>query len=115
MENIEDVFHHYIDRAIEQMPSEFREKMDNVNIFVEPGFNNPNLLGLYQGIPQNRRGNYGIGGPMPDKITIFIYPILSRVKSNAELEKQIKHTLYHEIGHHFGMSEEQIRKATIEK
>lgn len=105
------------------MPSEFREKMDNVSIFVEdfPSLEqikkfklreeNKTLLGLYEGIPKTKRGNYGIGGAVPDKITLFRYPILSFVRSERELVKQIKDILFHEIGHHFGMSEAEIKKA----
>lgn len=116
-------FHYYIDAALAQMPQEFREKMNNVAIFVED-FPTPEqvvkfrlreekimLLGLYEGIPQTQRGRYGIGGAVPDKITLFRGPILSVAKTREQLVKQIKDTLYHEIGHHFGMSEEEIEKA----
>lgn len=118
-----DEFYKFIDEALEEMPDEFRDKLDNVNIFVEDypspeqvakfklREENKTLFGLYEGIPQNRRGRYGIGGAVPDKITLFLYPILSYAHTKQELVKQIKDTLYHEIGHHFGMSEEDIRKA----
>lgn len=124
MLNIREVFEYYIDESLKEMPEEFSGKLDNVNIFVEPYPNDEQakkfqlrehhktLFGLYEGTPQNKRGNYGIGGAMPDKITLFIYPILSVVKSKEELKKQIRATLYHEIGHHFGMSEDEIAKAT---
>lgn len=117
-------FDPYIQKALEEMPTEFREKLDNVNIFVEDfptreqaiKFNlraeRKILLGLYEGIPQNKRGRYGVGGALPDKITLFRVPILSIVRTQEELVKQIKDTLYHEIGHHFGMSEEDIERAT---
>jgi predicted Zn-dependent protease with MMP-like domain len=122
MEN--DLFLKYVNKAVEELPSEFKEKMDNVSIFVEDyptelqisklrvREGKMYLLGLYEGIPQTiRGGGYGIGGAMPDKITIFKYPILAIVKSEEELIDQIQSTVLHEIGHHFGMSEKQIRNA----
>lgn len=120
---MEDSFYDYIDQALSQMPEEFRNKLDNISIFVEPHPSpeqarqfrlreeNKILFGLYEGVPQSRRGRYGIGATVPDKITLFMYPILSRVRTREELLKQIKDTLYHEIGHHFGMSEEDISRA----
>lgn len=105
------------------MPKEFRDKMDNVTIFVEPFPSEQQirkfrlreehkmLFGLYEGVPQTKRANYGIGGAIPDKITLFMIPILRVAKTKEELKKQIRSTLYHEIGHHFGMSEEDILKA----
>lgn len=120
---MEDAFYDYIDQALSQMPEEFQNKLNNVSIFVEPHPSaeqarqfrlreeNKILFGLYEGVPQSRRGRYGIGATVPDKITLFMYPILSRVRTREELIKQIKGTLYHEIGHHFGMSEKDIERA----
>jgi len=105
------------------LPKEFREKLDNVSIFIEDlptreqigkfdaRHENFTLLGLYEGVPQTRRSNYGVGGAVPDKITLFRYPILSFAHSQEHLIELIRDTLWHEIGHHFGMSEEDIRKA----
>ena len=120
---MEEEFDEYVALALKQLPKEFRDKLDNVEIFVEEyptwqqeeKFNlrkeNRTLLGLYEGIPQTRRGNYGIGPTVPDKITLFRFPILSHAKSKQHLVQLIKDTLFHEIGHHFGMSEEQLSKA----
>ena len=69
------------------------------------------LLGLYQGIPQTKRRNYGVGPTLPDKITIFKYPLLRISRSYEEAIANIKATVIHEIAHHFGMSEEDIHKA----
>lgn len=120
----QDEFDDYIELAIKQLPDEFRLKLDNVEILVED-FPSPEqlhklqmrkghtLLGLYEGIPQTKRGaGYGVGGTMPDKITLFRYTILAVSSDKESAVKQIKDTLYHEIGHHFGMSEEELRKVT---
>lgn len=115
-----DEFMNYVNQALEEMPLEFREKLDNVNIFVEDlptqeqlsrlETGHRFLLGLYEGIPQTKRGRYGFGA-VPDKITLFRRTILYLARSREHLVQLIKETLFHEIGHHFGMSEEQIRRA----
>lgn len=117
-------FEEHVNKAISTLPVEFKEKLENVAVVVE---DNPSieqlrqagilgrtglLLGLYQGIPQTQRGaGYGIGGTLPDKITIFRLPILSVAQVEADVPIIIHDTLLHEIGHHFGMSEEMIRKS----
>lgn len=118
-----DDFENYVAEALKKLPDEYKQKLDNVSIFVEDfptpeqigKFNKRNenftLLGLYEGIPQTRRGSYGVGGAVPDKITLFRYPILSYASSPERLVDLITDTLFHEIGHHFGMSEEDIQKA----
>lgn len=116
-------FESLVDEAIDSIPTEFREKLENVSIFVE---NFPNiyqikklqgkgfrglLLGLYEGIPHTKRGRYGVGGTLPDKITIFSRPILAVARSPEHLKELVRKTVIHEIAHHFGMSERQIKKA----
>ncbi len=119
---IEDEFTNYVNKALEELPAEFKEKLDNVNIFVEDYPTREQfvklrmrpehtlLLGLYEGIPQTKRGNYG-QGVLPDKITLFKMPILSLAQNREHLVQLIKDTLFHEVGHHFGMSEKEIRDA----
>jgi predicted Zn-dependent protease with MMP-like domain len=120
---MDNEFEEYVEFAIKQLPREFQEKLDNVAIFVEDyptqsqigKFQNRGertmLLGLYEGIPQTKRGSYGIGPTLPDKITLFRIPILSLAHSRENLIERIKDTLWHEIGHHFGMSEKELRAA----
>jgi predicted Zn-dependent protease with MMP-like domain len=114
-------FQEVVDQTMDGLPKEFREKLDNVEVLVEiwpthqdmqsirahPG---AILFGLYRGVPQTKRGLY-YSGVMPDKILIFAGPILSMSQTIEEAKKQIKKTVLHEVGHHFGMSEEDIRKA----
>ena len=116
-------FENLISEALLSLPREFAEKLENVSIASEAwpdpnqlrkvGFGSQGmLLGLYEGIPHTKRAHYGIGGALPDKITIFKIPLLSVSHSIDHLKENIRDTVMHEIGHHFGMSEEQIRKAT---
>jgi len=116
-------FEKVIEEAISSLPKEFKDKLENVAVFAadwpsreqaglffgrgERGM----LLGLYQGIPQTRRRGYGIGGPLPDKITIFKIPLLHISNTRDDLVKNIKDTVIHEIAHHFGLSDQDIKKA----
>lgn len=72
------------------------------------------LFGLYEGVPQTKRGpNYGM--VLPDKITIFKKPILGYADSDEEVRQIIKNTVWHEIAHHFGSSEERVRAAEAKR
>ena len=116
-------FENLIRKAVKNIPAEFLEKLDNVNIvsqdwpstyqieFVRIRGDKGILLGLYEGIPQTKRGHYGVGPVIPDKITIFKNPLLSISHNLKELENYVKKTVIHEIAHHFGMSEENIMEA----
>jgi predicted Zn-dependent protease with MMP-like domain len=121
--NLEEV-EQVVDEAVGDLPSEFKTQLDNVGFVVEPWPNefemqsikaHPGslLFGLYHGIPKTKRpSNYSA---LPDKITIFAGPILMVSKDLDDAKKRIKSTVFHEIGHHFGMSEEAIRKAESSK
>lgn len=114
-------FEELVDEAISTIPEEFREKLDNVAFVVEdfPSFSQMrklglrypwNLLGLYEGVSLLNRGrNYT--AVMPDKITIFKKPIEIRARNEESLKKLIQDTVKHEIAHHFGMSEQEVRRA----
>ena len=111
----DDLFERYIKKAITNLPKEFKDKLDNVGFVVEEraAYSGRSLLlGLYQGVPQTRRGTgYGVGGTLPDKITIFKGSILQIARTEDQIKNQVRNTILHEIGHHFGMSEEQVRRA----
>ena len=113
-------FEQLVVKAIESLPSEFLELMDNVDVIVEDSptpeqldkgdlADESLLLGLYEGVPQTRRSSY-YGMVMPDKITVFQKSIESVTASDDEIEKQIQQTVRHEIAHHFGSSEETLRE-----
>ena len=114
-------FEKIIDKATSELPKEFRENLDNVELFTEdwPTDKQLNyfrkrgdmgmLLGLYQGVPQTKRRSYGVGMTLPDKITIFKIPILRISRDLRELIDNVKSVVEHELAHHFGMSEAEIR------
>jgi len=115
----EKKFRKLVGEAIDSLPKEFAEKLNNVSIVVEdaPSFQLLKelkippwslLFGLYQGVPQTKRGNYI--GVLPDKITIFKNPIEQVSQTEEEIIEKIRSTVIHEVGHHFGLSEEDLRK-----
>ena len=115
--NKED-FYELVERALEEVPPELAELMDNVAIVVEdwPDYSTPlvggekgnELYGLYEGVPLTQRtaGYYGF---LPDKITIFRGP-LERDFRQDELEEQVRITVVHEIAHYFGFGEDRIKE-----
>jgi len=113
-------FEALVTRAIEDLPPEFQSKLENVDVGVEdwptPGqlrqarLSHPSqLLGLYQGVPQTRRGR-GYGMVLPDKISIFQKPIEAQCLSDEEIEVKIGEVVRHEIAHHFGTDEKTLRR-----
>jgi predicted Zn-dependent protease with MMP-like domain len=103
-------FEELVATALDGIPSAIGHFMDNVAVFVEDGRPDGTILGLYQGIPLTRRENYGIGGGMPDRITIYRQPILAHCNSDAEVIDAVRITVVHEVGHHFGLSDARLRE-----
>jgi predicted Zn-dependent protease with MMP-like domain len=107
--------------ALDDLPDEFQRKLENIDVVVEDEPSEDTLkrmniipprilLGLYQGVPLSRRGR-GYANVMPDKISIYQTPIESICRTEEELKERVREVVMHEIGHYFGLSEEQIRKA----
>jgi predicted Zn-dependent protease with MMP-like domain len=111
-------FYELVERALEGLPPELSELLDNVAIVVDdwPDYSTPltngeygdTLYGLYEGVPLTERGG-GYYGILPDKITIFKGP-LERDFRRAELEEQIRITVVHEVAHHFGIDEDRLEE-----
>jgi predicted Zn-dependent protease with MMP-like domain len=113
----DEQFEEMIDAAYERLPKSHVKAIKNVAIVYadEPTPSqrealklqcNQTLFGLYEGVPLTRRG--GMTNFPPDKITLFKQPMLRYVDSLPELKEQIRHTLWHEIAHYFGLDHEQI-------
>jgi predicted Zn-dependent protease with MMP-like domain len=100
-----------------KVPERFKSRLTNVALLVEDGAEGE-LLGLYQGVPLTERGEgYGALGTLPDTITLFYEPLLHEaehlahertLESEEAVRVAIRETLWHEIGHQFGMSEEGV-------
>jgi len=113
-------FEQLVEEAIDSLPADFAAHLDNVTVMVEDlptrdqleevGLHDQyELLGLYEGIPLTERpGVYA--GVLPDRISIFRLPIERLCGSDGEaIKKQVRETVMHELGHYFGMDEEQLR------
>lgn len=120
-----DEFERLVFKAVDDLPGEFREKLDNVDVVVEdlPAANqlrrlrlkNPlQLLGLYEGVPANKRGQ-AYNMVLPDKITIYKQSIEATCRTAGQIEREIGRVLRHEIAHHFGFDEKSIRRIEREK
>lgn len=113
-------FQDIVEQSLVELPKEFAEKMENVDILVEiwptpdemqsiRAHPSSLLFGLYRGVPKTKRlSSYS---SLPDKIQIFAGPIMMVSSDFADLQKRIRDTVFHEIGHHFGLSDEQIYRA----
>ncbi len=113
-----DAFRRFVDQALATIPADFRQALQNIAIVIEDaptadvldevGIEPPDtLLGLYQGTPLTERP-WAHGNALPDKITIFQRPIEESSDDEDDLVVAIGETLIHEIGHYFGLSEEEI-------
>lgn len=120
MYRISDIeFQEAVEKAILSIPENFRAIIDNVAFVVQEEPTNAQrvtfggeLLGLYSGISLPRRSiHYGIGGPQPDTITIFKGPHERVSFSQEDLIERVRVTVLHEVGHYFGMNEQQLRDA----
>lgn len=112
-----------VQEVYEQLPSTFKEAIENVGIVVEdyPSedvINSMNLrsrydlLGLYKGIPLPKRGTwYGMTPSMPDRISIYQKNIERVCRTEQEIKNKIHEVVIHEIGHYFGMTEDELRAA----
>ena len=98
-----------MERAIGSLPPELRKAMSNVEIVVEEeNAEDPDLFGLYLGIPLTERDT-GYAGVLPDKIAIYRLPLVEEFGDDPEvLEDEIRITVLHEIAHHFGIDEDRL-------
>lgn len=95
--------------ALEGLPPELRAAMENVEIVVEDeNPEDPDLLGLYLGIPLTERDS-GYAGALPDKIAIYRIPLEEEFGHDpALLEEEIGITVVHEVAHHFGIDDDRL-------
>ena len=115
----QEQFEDLVRQGIDSIDERFLNKLKNVEIVIED-YPTPEqvqklhlrgglLLGLYEGIPQTKREQYG--QVLPDKITIFKNSIEQLYSNPEDIKKAVKDTVWHEIAHHFGMNEHQVRQA----
>jgi predicted Zn-dependent protease with MMP-like domain len=113
-------FERLVAKAVDDLPEEFLERLENIDVVVEdyptpdqllklglePG---ETLLGLYEGVPRTRRGGY-YGLVPPDKITIFKRSIEAKCRYRGNISAEIQRVVKHEIAHHFGISDARLHQ-----
>lgn len=116
----DEEFSKLIADALDELPEKYTSKLRNVVITYadEPDEHQraklglgagQSLFGLYEGIPLTGRGN-GFSGQLPDKITLFKLPLFYVSSDEEDFKKRIKHTLWHEIAHYFGLDHDRINE-----
>lgn len=121
-------FEKLVEEGYMQIPEKFREQIKNVAILVEDEPSqklrreqklrpDETLLGFYHGIPRTSRGHdYGVGMTLPDTITLFQVPIEAGAEGDPEkIKKVVADTIWHEVGHYFGLDEEAVRHREHER
>ena len=113
-------FDRYVKEAVASIPRRFRDAVANLAIVVEDEPSEDvlremeieppdSLFGLYQGTPLTER-TWGYGNTLPDRITLYQGPIEDASENEDDLVVCIGETLIHELGHYFGLSEEEIEE-----
>ncbi len=115
-----DSFEQLVAHAVESLPEEFLEQLENIDIVVEDepseeqlehsdlDDEEDTLLGLYEGVPLTRRSSF-YGMVLPDKISIFQKPIEEKCRDDAsDVTREIQRVVIHEIAHHFGIGDERL-------
>lgn len=113
-------FERLVAEALDSLPLEFQDKLENVDVVIKtwpareevrrmglpPG---ETLLGLYEGVPLTKRtSRYGL--VLPDRITIYQGPIEACCHTAEEVRDKVRQVVMHELGHHFGISDERLRE-----
>jgi len=115
----DEQFQELIDRAFDSLPKTHRDNVRNVAILFadEPDAeqrlelklrHDQTLLGLYQGVPLSKR--QGQQPTLPDRITLFKWPLLAASHDDASLYENVRHTLWHEIAHYYGLNHAKIHE-----
>jgi predicted Zn-dependent protease with MMP-like domain len=102
-------FEQMVAQALDGLPADLGEMMRNVAVTVDPEPGPSGLLGLYQGIPLTSRGSFYTGA-LPDRITIFQQAICAICDTEEQVADQVRRTVIHEVGHHFGIGDERLRE-----
>ena len=115
----EEKFEKYLAEAIDNVPAPYNEHLQNVAFILEDQptpeqrqrlnlYPNETLFGLYEGVPLPARN--GTLKLLPDKITIFKYPLLAASHNEQELRDNIGHTVWHEVAHYYGLDHKRIHE-----
>ncbi len=101
-------FEALVDQALDEIPAEIASQVHNVVVLVEdePPADEPDLLGVYEGVSLTERTSDHTG--LPDRITVFRRPLLEMCETPEELVREVRITVVHEIAHHFGIDDDRL-------
>jgi predicted Zn-dependent protease with MMP-like domain len=100
-------FEEMVAAALDSLPEELGRLMSNVAVMVQHEPGPPGLLGLYEGVPLTSRTT-GYAGVLPDRITIYRLAICAICNTEDEVVDQVRRTVVHEVGHHFGIDDARL-------
>lgn len=104
-----DRFETLVDQALDEVPDQLWERFSNVAVVVEDtNPSEPDILGLYEGIPLTERWDYS--GVLPDRIAIYRLPLCDMCADEEELVSEIAITVVHELAHHVGIDDDQLHE-----
>ena len=108
MELDREAFEALVEQALDEIPDEIAGLVHNVVVLVEddPPADDPDLLGVYDGVSLTERASGHTG--LPDRITIFRQPLLQMCADGDELVREVRITVVHEIAHHFGIDDARL-------
>ncbi|MBA2424206.1 MAG: metallopeptidase family protein [Actinomycetota bacterium] len=100
-------FEDHVRAALDELPPDLAQALENIAVVVEDEHpDDPDLFGLYHGVPLPERGD--MGGVLPDKISIYRIPLEETFRDPNELREEIRITVLHELAHYFGLDEDRI-------
>ena len=113
-------FESLVFKAVESLPEEFLDRMENIDVFVADRPTREQLatlghdryytlLGLYEGVPLTER-SHGYGMVVPDRITVFQKPIEAICKNDSQIVAEVRRVVLHEIAHHFGIDDARLKE-----
>ncbi|HLB25790.1 MAG TPA: metallopeptidase family protein [Nitrospirota bacterium] len=113
-------FEALVHSALRDVPEWFLEKLENIEVVIEDEPprsvlremeipKGETLFGLYQGVPLDERGFY-YGNVLPDRIVLYMGPLLDACDTEEELEDEVRITVMHEIGHYFGLTDDELEE-----
>jgi len=106
-------FEEQVRTALDELPPHIAEALKNVAVVVEDeNPEDPDLFGLYHGVPLPERGD--MSGMLPDKISIYRIPLEESFSDPEELREEIRITVLHELAHYFGLDENRIAELGYE-
>jgi predicted Zn-dependent protease with MMP-like domain len=106
-------FEEHVRSALDSLPTEIAVALENVAVVIRDVHpEDPDLFGVYEGTPLPERGD--MAGVLPDRITIFRSPLEEEFPDADELEREIRITVLHELGHYFGLDEDRLAELGYE-